>query len=116
MRPRLKSRPPGSERLAVLQRGDIYRDWRSLDDERFCILCERKFTGHQVLIKRDEQGMMDHLHCPTRGCRGTPREWVYPGNPLTSETVYQDWWRALNRENDQTSRADLGANLELKHA
>jgi hypothetical protein len=107
---------PVGNRLAVLQRLDIYRDWESLDDERFCILCERRVTGRKILIKRDGQGI-HHLHCPTRGCNGAPREWVYPGNPLTSEKVYQDWWRALNRETDQPISAGLGgANLRFHHA
>jgi hypothetical protein len=104
-----------SDRLAILQRRDIYRDWRALSEKRFCIFCERKISGQKILIKRDDQGIF-HLHCPTPGCEGTPREWVFPGNPLTSESVYEDWWRALNRENDEPARAPFGANIKPDHA
>lgn len=111
----LKSNAASGDRLVALQHGDNFRQWQTPADERFCILCEEKIRGHKILIERDEQGST-HLHCPTRGCQGTPREWVYPGNPLTSESVYQDWWRALNRETDQPPPALFEANMGVQHA
>lgn len=111
----IQVKPEQVDRLAILRRRDIYRDWGSLGEKRFCILCERSISGHKILIKRDEQGIFQ-LHCPTPGCQGAPREWVFPGNPLTSESVYQDWWRALHRENDEPTPAAFGANYKRKHA
>ncbi len=82
------------ERLSILKRQDRFRDWDSLDDQRFCILCDRTFTGRQVDIIRAGRGRW-MLHCPTETCKSTPRHWVYPGNPLISRKAYQDWSMAL---------------------
>jgi len=81
------------DRLSILCREDRYREWRSLDDKRFCILCERTFTGRQVELQM-RRGRFS-LHCPTEDCNSTPRQWVHPGNPLVSEKAYQDWSLAL---------------------
>ena len=91
-----------NERLVALRTCDSYRQWRSLDDERFCILCEKTFKGRQVRITRDRRGQFQ-VHCPGENCKGGPGEWVHPGNPLTSETAYQDWWRALGSFDEQES-------------
>lgn len=88
---------PNDRKLALLQSHDPYRQWRTLDDRRICLACDREFSGREVRFKRASRS----LQCPTRGCTGTPREWAYPGNPLTSETVYNDWWRALGGETEQ---------------
>jgi hypothetical protein len=106
---------PLAERLAILQREDGYRTWRSVDDRRVCIFCDRILTGRNVLIRRAHNGS-HHVHCPTRGCPGTPREWVYPGNPFISETAYQDWWRALGQETKPSTAGGPGASLDFNHA
>jgi hypothetical protein len=95
-------------RLAILQQADSFRRWRSVSDRRVCIFCDRVITGSQIVIRRNRAGAYE-LFCPTAGCRGTPREWVYPGNPLISETAYQDWWRALGEENAQSSNNGVSA-------
>src|SRR5437762_1781224 len=81
------------ERLSILRSEDRFRQWGSLDDKRFCILCERTFNGRQIEIS-ERRGRFT-LHCPTVGCNSTPRHWVRPGNPLVSDKVYQDWTLAL---------------------
>src|SRR6476646_364740 len=93
MKPSLQ---PNERRLALLQRLDPFRQWRTVDDRRICVACDSEFSGRDVRINRSNLS----LQCPTRGCRGTPRQWAYPGNPLISETVYQDWWRALGGETE----------------
>ena len=110
-RPRLSVK----DRLTILRERDEYRVWRSVSAARFCISCQQSIRGSKVVIQRDDQGIYQ-LQCPTAECKGTAREWVYPGTPLTSETVYQDWWRALSRENNTTSDAGFGANWKLHHA
>jgi hypothetical protein len=87
------------ERLSILRSTDHFRSWNSLDDKRVCVLCEKTFNGRQVQIKRSRSGCLQ-ICCPTEGCTGGPNQWVYPGNPLLSDTAYQDWWRALG-EHDQ---------------
>jgi hypothetical protein len=90
------------ERLWILRTGDHGRSWESLDDERFCILCEKTFIGRQIEITRHRDGEHE-LRCPTPGCNSKPHQWVYQGNPLTSDTVYEDCLRALGEEQEPVS-------------
>jgi hypothetical protein len=103
---------PNDRRLALLQRLDLYRQWTTVDDRRICFACDCEFSGREVRIRRATLS----LQCPTRGCAGTPREWAYPGNPLTSETVYNDWWRALGGETEQSAATPAGTSLRHNHA
>lgn len=99
---------PLEERLALLRTADQFRHWSSLDDDRVCILCERKFNGRQVDISHG-RGRRVRLHCPTDGCNAGPSQWVYPGNPLISETAYADWQRALENTEAESSSAELSS-------
>ena len=82
------------EKLEALRAGDPFRKWSSLDDKRFCLLCERTFTGRQVEITR-VRGRRVILRCPGDNCRSSPNEWVFPGNPLISDKCLRDWQRAF---------------------
>src|SRR5437773_8148920 len=82
-----------ADRLVILQAYDHFRDWRAVDDERVCMLCDRKFTGHEVLISTVGEEL--ELHCPTLNCKSGVHQWVYPSYPLLSEITYEDWWHAL---------------------
>ena len=86
------SRKP-DERLSILRAYDHFREWQSLDDRRVCVVCDRSFNGHEVQIVMI--GNDYKLHCPTAACESGVHQWVYPGNPLLSDTAYADWWRAL---------------------
>ena len=90
------------ERLSILRAEDQFRRWNSLDDERFCIVCEKKLNGRQIEIWRFANGRCE-LHCPTEGCISGPHQWVYPGTPLVSDIVDPDWWRASERETQKLS-------------
>lgn len=82
-------------KLQLLQACDQWRNWDSLNDKRYCIMCEHTFSGREVRITLDGHG--DPVaHCPTPDCSATPREWLYPGNPLTDDTAWQDWLRILD--------------------
>jgi hypothetical protein len=85
------------DRLSILRTEDQFRRWNSLDDERFCILCEKKFNGHQIEVRSFANGKRE-LHCPTEGCDSGPHQWVYPGTPLISDIVDPEWWSALRKE------------------
>ena len=102
------------ERLSILRAADKFRKWASLDDKRVCVLCETQFTGRQVQIARDRRGHFQ-LHCPTESCKAGPGRWVYPGNPLVSETVYQDWWRALG-DGDEQNISGSAVSTQLQYA
>jgi hypothetical protein len=88
---------PADEKLAVLRAADHDRQWNSLDDKRVCFLCERTMTGRQIEVIRTATEKYI-LRCPTAGCNSTPHEWVYPGNPYTSEASWHDWKRVMKDE------------------
>jgi hypothetical protein len=78
------------DRLSILRAEDRFRKWSSLDDERICIICKRKFNGRQVEIRRLSIRKYQ-LHCPTEGCNSKPHLWIYRTTPLVSHVVRPDW-------------------------
>ena len=84
-------RSTAEDKLDLLRQGDPFRRWNSLDDKRVCAVCDKRITGRQVQAT-SVRGKA-RLSCPTEGCNGGPREWVYPGNPLTSKKSWRDWCR-----------------------
>jgi hypothetical protein len=107
----MNSHLPLEDRLWILRAEDRFRRWDSLDDERLCILCERKFTGRQVEVRSLAHGKHE-LHCPTDGCDSGPHQWVYPGTPLISDIVDPDWWSALEKGPGRLSR--ISSNAQFK--
>ena len=94
------------DRLSVLRAEDRFRKWSSLDDERLCIICKRKFNGRQVEIRRVSKGKYE-LHCPTEGCDSRPHLWISSATPLVSHVVRSNWWHAVGKKQDR--RAPLPA-------
>lgn len=92
------------DKLDLLRKLDHAHAWESLDEKRCCILCERTFSGRQVLVAETRRGRTQ-LSCPTPGCVGTPREWVRRGNPLISGEAWNDWSRLLTGEERKTRKA-----------
>src|SRR6478672_4480902 len=88
------------DRLSVLRAEDRFRNWRSLDDERLCIICKRKFNGRQVEIRRLGNRKYE-LHCPIDGCNSTPHLWIYPATPLVSHVVRSNGWRAAGKTQER---------------
>src|SRR5436190_12647057 len=97
----MRADPQPIDKLTLLQANDDFRSWTSLDDKRVCVLCDRTFSGHEVLVSL--AGLNHQLRCPTRGCPSQIHQWVYAGNPLISEQAYADWWRALAEPSKQSS-------------
>jgi hypothetical protein len=94
------------DRLKVLRAEDRFRNWRSLGDERLCILCKRKFNGRQVEIRRSGSRKYQ-LRCPTEGCNSAPHLWIYPATPLASHVVGLDRWRVAGKKHER--RAPVSA-------
>ena len=69
---------PDQDRLTLLRAGDDHRDWRSLDDQRFCLRCTRVFAGREVEIVGGAGGG-PVLRCPTEGCDSTTLHWLFCG-------------------------------------
>jgi hypothetical protein len=88
------------DRLSVLRTEDRFRNWTSLDDERRCVTCKRKFNGRQVEIRRSSNGKYE-LRCPTEGCNSRPHLWISSATPLVSHVVGSDWWRPVGKKHER---------------
>jgi hypothetical protein len=67
------------EKLRTLQRLDQCRQWRSLDEKRYCFVCGEIITGREIQVIRDTRGKRSQrLACPTKDCNSIPMEWVQP--------------------------------------
>jgi hypothetical protein len=90
------------ERLSILRIGDTLWNWDSLDDQRVCGLCGRKFKGRQVEIRRLPGGKLK-LFCPTLGCLSTPHQWRCVNRPFAADPAGTRWRN--NRRNKTQQRA-----------
>jgi hypothetical protein len=100
------------ERLSILRAEDRFRRWSSLDDERLCIICKRKFNGRQVEVRRLRNRKYE-LHCPTEGCNSRPHLWIYPATPLVSHVAKSSWWySASNKQEHRAAESMLRPHLQ----
>jgi hypothetical protein len=88
------------DRLSVLRTEDHFRNWRSLDDERLCIICKRKFNGRQVEIHHLRNRRYE-LRCPTEGCKSGPHLWIYATTPLVSHVIRASYWKAAAKKQER---------------
>lgn len=74
------------EKLEVLQRLDQFRQWHSLDEERYCLVCGNLITGRQIQLAGGTRGNGPlALKCPTRDCNSIPMDWVLPTNEILAK-------------------------------
>lgn len=53
-------------------------EWESLDTEKWCLHCRKKFNGHSVRVWKGTDGQL-WLECGTPECDGSPIDWApYP--------------------------------------
>jgi hypothetical protein len=72
-----------SDKLDALRRLDQFRQWHSLDDKRFCLVCGKIITGRQIQITGDIRGDGSlRLSCPTEQCNSIPMDWVLPTDEI----------------------------------
>src|SRR4029077_2144119 len=72
-----------AEKLDVLRRLDPFREWRSLDDKRFCLVCGKIINGWQIQTADGTRGNGPlRLSCPTERCNSIPMDWVLPTDEL----------------------------------
>jgi hypothetical protein len=68
---------PNAARLDALRRLDQFREWRSLDDKRYCLVCGKIITGRQIEVANGTHGNgQSRLSCPTERCNSIPMDWV----------------------------------------
>src|SRR5215475_7436510 len=74
---------PDAEKLNVLRRLDQFRQWHSLDDKRYCLVCGKIITGHQIQVAGGirSNGTL-RLSCPSDRCNSIPMDWVLPTDEI----------------------------------
>jgi hypothetical protein len=71
------------EKLEALRRLDQFRQWCSLDEKRFCLVCGKIIIGRQIDVAGGTRGNGPlRLSCPTEGCNSIPMDWVLPTNEI----------------------------------
>jgi len=70
------------EKLEVLRRLDQFRQWRSLEEKRYCLVCGRIITGLQIEVAGRTRGGPLRLSCPTERCNSIPMDWVLPTDEI----------------------------------
>jgi hypothetical protein len=67
----------------VLRRLDQFREWRSLDDRRYCLVCGQIITGRQIQMGGGTRGNGAlRLSCPSERCNSIPMDWVLPTDEI----------------------------------
>jgi len=74
------------ERLEVLRRLDQFRQWHSLDEKRYCLVCGELISGWQIHVDGGTRGNGPlRLSCPTERCNSIPMDWVLPTNEILAK-------------------------------
>jgi hypothetical protein len=72
-----------SDKFDALRRLDQFREWRSLDDKRFCLVCGKIINGRQIQVEGDTRGNgPPRLNCPSERCNSIPMDWVLPTDEI----------------------------------
>jgi hypothetical protein len=78
------------EKLGVLRRLDQFRDWHSLDDKRYCLVCGKIITGRQIKFAGGTRGNGPlRGNCPTERCHSIPMDWVLPTSEVLANVAIQ---------------------------
>jgi hypothetical protein len=68
-----------AEKLNVLRRLDQFRQWHSLDEKRYCLVCGEIITGREIRVIESTRGDAKlRVICPTEHCDAMPMEWAPP--------------------------------------
>jgi hypothetical protein len=71
------------EKLETLRRLDQFRQWHSLDEKRYCLVCGNLITGQQIQVAGETRGNGPlRLNCPTEPCNSIPMDWVLPTDEI----------------------------------
>ena len=77
---------PEVDKLDLLRRLDQFRQWRSLDEKRFCLVCGNIITGWQIQVDGGTRGNGAlRLSCPTEHCNSIPMDWVLPTDEILAK-------------------------------
>lgn len=74
------------EKLEVLNRLDQFRQWHSLEEKRYCLVCGTLISGRQIQVGGGTRGNgLLRLSCPTERCNSIPMDWVLPTNEILAK-------------------------------
>ena len=74
------------EKLEALRRLDQFRQWHSLDEKRYCLVCGNLITGRQIQVAGRTRGNGPlRLSCPTERCNSIPMDWVLLTNEILAK-------------------------------
>ena len=75
-----------ADKLDVLRRLDQFRQWRSLEEKRYCLVCGKIITGRQINVAGGTRGNGAlRLSCPTERCNSIPMDWVLPTDEILAK-------------------------------
>jgi hypothetical protein len=74
------------EKLEALRRLDQYRQWHSLEEKRYCLVCGNLISGRQIQVAGGTRGNGPlRLSCPTERCNSIPMDWVLPTDEILAQ-------------------------------
>jgi hypothetical protein len=79
------------DKLKVLQRLDQYRRWRSLDEQRYCLVCSKIIAGSEIQVVGGTRGTGPlRIICPTPRCHSIPMDWVALTDEMIASAAMQE--------------------------
>jgi hypothetical protein len=77
-----------ADKLDALRRFDRFRQWRSLDEKRYCLVCGKIITGRQIKVAGGTRGNASlRIKCPTERCNSIPMDWVLPTDEISYKAI-----------------------------
>jgi hypothetical protein len=70
------------DKLNALRRLDQFREWHSLDDKRYCLVCGKIISGRQIQVAATRGDGSQPLNCPTERCSSIPMDWALPTDEI----------------------------------
>ena len=106
------------EKLETLRRLDQFRQWRSLDEKRYCLVCSKIIIGREIQVADETHGDGSlSLSCPTERCNSIPMDWVLPTDEILArvEMMAAEERKAaepsqMNHKNGRLERAEKPYN------
>jgi hypothetical protein len=75
-----------ADKLEVLRCLDQFRQWGSLDEKRYCLVCSKIIAGRQIQVAGGTRANGSlRLSCPTDGCNSIPMDWVLPTDEIIAK-------------------------------
>jgi len=75
-----------ADQLDALRRLDQFRQWPSLDEKRYCLVCGKIIIGRQIEVAGGTRGNGPlRLNCPTERCNSIPMDWVLPTDEILAK-------------------------------